>query len=156
MCSIKVVDGWIRTRVLCYRKRPLCQLRHNHCPLPSLLFISAIYFSHFLCSPSYFKHYFEFMLIKIYWNDWWLSPAKKYLNFAIQKRFLALSGNAIWRSYLLQYVDYVGTATGFELRPSLLDVIQHIFFFFFTQKTIGTTTGISCRLRKNRLPYCTG
>ena len=30
-CSIKVADDWIRTRVLWYRKRPLCQLRHNHC-----------------------------------------------------------------------------------------------------------------------------
>ena len=29
-CSIKVADDWIRTRVLSYRKRPLCQLRHNH------------------------------------------------------------------------------------------------------------------------------
>ena len=32
-CSIKVADDWIRTRVLWYRKRPLCQLCHNHCPL---------------------------------------------------------------------------------------------------------------------------
>ena len=32
-CSIKVADDWIRTRVLWYRKRPLCQLRHNHFPL---------------------------------------------------------------------------------------------------------------------------
>ena len=31
-CSIKVADDWIRTRVLWYWKRPLCQLRHNHCP----------------------------------------------------------------------------------------------------------------------------
>ena len=30
-CSIKVADDWIRTLVLWYRKRPLCQLRHNHC-----------------------------------------------------------------------------------------------------------------------------
>ena len=29
----KVADDWIRTRVLWYRKRPLCQLRHNHFPL---------------------------------------------------------------------------------------------------------------------------
>ena len=28
----KVADDWIRTRVLWYRKQPLCQLRHNHCP----------------------------------------------------------------------------------------------------------------------------
>ena len=32
-CSIKVADDWIRTRVLWYWKRPLCQLRHNHCPI---------------------------------------------------------------------------------------------------------------------------
>ena len=31
-CSIKVADDWIRTRVLWYRKRSLCQLRHNYCP----------------------------------------------------------------------------------------------------------------------------
>ena len=31
-CSIKVANDWIRTRVLSYRKRPLCQLRHNHFP----------------------------------------------------------------------------------------------------------------------------
>ena len=31
-CSIKVADDWIWTWVLWYRKRPLCQLRHNHCP----------------------------------------------------------------------------------------------------------------------------
>ena len=31
-CSIKVADDWIRTRVLWYRKQPLCQLRHNHFP----------------------------------------------------------------------------------------------------------------------------
>ena len=31
-CSIKFADGWIRTRVLSYRNRPLCQLRHNHFP----------------------------------------------------------------------------------------------------------------------------
>ena len=35
-CSIKVADDWIRTRVLWYHKRPLCQLRHNHFPLLSL------------------------------------------------------------------------------------------------------------------------
>ena len=29
---IKCCRGWIRTLVLWYRKRPLCQLRHNHCP----------------------------------------------------------------------------------------------------------------------------
>ena len=29
-CSIKVADGWIRTRVLWYQKRPRCQLCHNH------------------------------------------------------------------------------------------------------------------------------
>ena len=32
ICSIKVADVWIRIRVLWYRKRPLCQLRHNHFP----------------------------------------------------------------------------------------------------------------------------
>ena len=32
-CSIKVTEDWIWTRVLRYRKRLLCQLRHrNHCP----------------------------------------------------------------------------------------------------------------------------
>ena len=31
-CSIKVADDWIQTWVLWYRKRPLCQLRHNHYP----------------------------------------------------------------------------------------------------------------------------
>ena len=31
-CSIKVADDWIRTQVLSYHKRPLCQLRHNHFP----------------------------------------------------------------------------------------------------------------------------
>ena len=31
-CSIKVANDWIRTRVLSYCKRPLCQLRHNHFP----------------------------------------------------------------------------------------------------------------------------
>ena len=28
---IKVADDWVRTRVLWYRKRTLCQLCHNHC-----------------------------------------------------------------------------------------------------------------------------
>ena len=32
-CSIKVADDWIRTQVLWCRKRPLCQLRHNHFPI---------------------------------------------------------------------------------------------------------------------------
>ena len=32
-CSIKVADDWNRTRVLWYRKWPLCQLRHNHFPM---------------------------------------------------------------------------------------------------------------------------
>ena len=36
-CSIKVANDWIRTRVLWYWKRPLCQLRHNHCPNLSLV-----------------------------------------------------------------------------------------------------------------------
>ena len=31
-CSIKVADDWIRTWVLWYHKRLLCQLRHNHFP----------------------------------------------------------------------------------------------------------------------------
>ena len=31
-CSIKVANDWIRTRVLWFRKRPLCQLRHSQCP----------------------------------------------------------------------------------------------------------------------------
>ena len=31
-CSIKVVDDWIRTQVLWYRKRPRCQLCYNHSP----------------------------------------------------------------------------------------------------------------------------
>ena len=30
-CSIKVADDWIRTWVLCYWMRSLCQLRHKHC-----------------------------------------------------------------------------------------------------------------------------
>ena len=34
-CSIKVANDWIRTQVLWCRKRPLCQLRHNHFPLRS-------------------------------------------------------------------------------------------------------------------------
>ena len=29
--SINVVDDWIWTADLCCRKRPLCQLSHNHC-----------------------------------------------------------------------------------------------------------------------------
>ena len=37
-CSIKVDDDWIWTWVLWYRKRPLCQLHHNHCHLLALLF----------------------------------------------------------------------------------------------------------------------
>ena len=43
-CSIKVANDWIRTRVLWYRKRPLCQLRHNHCP-----------FIQFFCCPIVYK-----------------------------------------------------------------------------------------------------
>ena len=39
-CSIKVADDWIRTQVLWYQKRPLCQLRHNHCP--TAYFVSYI------------------------------------------------------------------------------------------------------------------
>ena len=31
-CSIKVAYEWIPTWVLSYQKRPLCQLRHIHCP----------------------------------------------------------------------------------------------------------------------------
>ena len=31
-CSIKFANDCIRTRVLWYRKRPLCQLHHDHCP----------------------------------------------------------------------------------------------------------------------------
>ena len=39
--SIKVADDWIRTRVLWYWKRPLCQLRHNHCPKSLFLACAA-------------------------------------------------------------------------------------------------------------------
>ena len=38
-CSIKVADDWIRTRVLWCRKRPLCQLRHNHLTLSSIFLL---------------------------------------------------------------------------------------------------------------------
>ena len=31
-CSINFADDWIRTADLLYRKRPLYQLSHNHCP----------------------------------------------------------------------------------------------------------------------------
>ena len=33
ICSLKVADYWIWTRVLWYWKQPLCQQRHNHCPI---------------------------------------------------------------------------------------------------------------------------
>ena len=33
-CSIKLADYLIRARILWNRKRPRCQLCHNHCPLP--------------------------------------------------------------------------------------------------------------------------
>ena len=36
-CSIKVADDWIRTWVLWYWKQPLCQLRHNHCPVVTIV-----------------------------------------------------------------------------------------------------------------------
>ena len=42
-CSLKVAYDWIRTRVLWYRKRPLCQLRHNHCPRDCLFYFIAIF-----------------------------------------------------------------------------------------------------------------
>ena len=32
ICSINFADDWIRTADLWYRKRPLYQLSHNHCP----------------------------------------------------------------------------------------------------------------------------
>ena len=32
MFNINFADDWIRTLDLWYRKRPLCQLSHNHCP----------------------------------------------------------------------------------------------------------------------------
>ena len=32
-CSINLANDWIRTADLWYRKRPLCQLSHNHCPI---------------------------------------------------------------------------------------------------------------------------
>ena len=32
MFFLKIADCWIRTRVPWCRKRPLCQLFHNHCP----------------------------------------------------------------------------------------------------------------------------
>ena len=54
-CSIKVADDWIRTRVLWYRKQPLCQLRHNHCPALQILFMVFGYgliSSHFMSLNS--------------------------------------------------------------------------------------------------------
>ena len=36
-CSIKAVDGWIRTWVLWDQKQPHCQLCHNHCPRDQIL-----------------------------------------------------------------------------------------------------------------------
>ena len=32
MLIIKLANDWIGTTDLWYRKRPLCQLSHNHCP----------------------------------------------------------------------------------------------------------------------------
>ena len=39
--SIKVTDNWIQTTDLWCRKRPLCQLYHNHCPLTKFLLTSC-------------------------------------------------------------------------------------------------------------------
>ena len=67
-CSIKVADDWIQTRVLWYWKRPLCQLRHNHCPTTTkmlciLYFLSlSFYITHSYRStisiPLYIHTYF--------------------------------------------------------------------------------------------------
>ena len=43
-CSIKVADDWIWTWVLWYWRRPLCQLRHNHCP-PIFFFFFHVCFN---------------------------------------------------------------------------------------------------------------
>ena len=34
-------DDWIRTADLWYRKRPLCQLSHNHCPVSFITFLGS-------------------------------------------------------------------------------------------------------------------
>ena len=39
--SIKVTDNWIQTADLWCRKRPLCQLCRNHCPLTKFLLTSC-------------------------------------------------------------------------------------------------------------------
>ena len=45
-CSIKVADDWIRTRVHRYRKRPSCQLCHNH--TVDLLFFNEMSSDYFI------------------------------------------------------------------------------------------------------------
>ena len=40
-CSVNFANGWIRTADLWYRKRPLYQLSHNHCPIAKHTYCSC-------------------------------------------------------------------------------------------------------------------
>ena len=81
-CSIKVADDRIRTRVLWYCKRPLCQLRHNHFPLLSFKNVLAVVvLSTFRFSAEWvelltFQHLCNLRLVHLKSN--WAGTSKKY------------------------------------------------------------------------------
>ena len=62
-CSIKIAHDWIWTRALWYRKRPLCQLRHNHCSMISnFLYV----FTHLQRSEKWFWESLKIVQIIFY------------------------------------------------------------------------------------------
>ena len=58
--SIKIVNGWIRTRALWHSKQPLCQLCHNH--LFQLLITWALFYKKNGPIPASFFLFFVFSI----------------------------------------------------------------------------------------------
>ena len=81
-CSIKVADDWIRTWVLWYWKRPLCQLRHNHCYLTTTVILPA---NRLLCKLQKWRKAFSrlfhcsFSARRLFWSE---ENITKYLSFS--------------------------------------------------------------------------
>ena len=84
------------------------------------------------------------------------SVLPKIFEFCYSKKILSFIGECYLTQLLTAIRGLRGYCNGIRTQTFASGRNSNHIFFFFTQKTIGTTTGISCRLRKNRLPYCTG
>ena len=115
-CSIKVANDWIQTRVLWYRKQPLCQLRHNHCPALQILFMV---FGYGLIS-SHFMSLNSQSLCEIV-----LAVPLKVSNVVLEKVCLLLSSLSLSLSLSLASLSY-------PLSPSVYLLLSVLISLFLT------------------------